>query len=110
MSDSEHRDVSKAGEARRLAIFTGVGRRRLLIPFELGPVGVTIVVILQQNRPLLKPLAVAIARSGTTIDDLGALLAFAVSIGARVERGLEHGDHIAVADRRPLKADPLLPV
>jgi transposase len=28
MSDSEHRHVSKTGEARRLEIFTGAGRRR----------------------------------------------------------------------------------
>ena len=28
MSDSEHKHVSKAGEARRLEIFTGTGRRR----------------------------------------------------------------------------------
>jgi hypothetical protein len=53
---------------------------------------------------------VAVARSGTSIDDLGALLAFAVSIGARVERVLERGDDIAVADRRLLEADQLLAV
>jgi transposase len=28
MSDSEHKHMSKAGEARRLEIFTGAGRRR----------------------------------------------------------------------------------
>jgi hypothetical protein len=81
-----------------------------LVPFELGPVDVAVVVILQQNLPLLKRLAVAIARSGTSIDDLGALLALAVGIGTRVKRVLEHGDDVAVADRRPLKADQLLAV
>jgi hypothetical protein len=52
----------------------------------------------------------AVALAGTSVDDLGALLAFAVGVDARIERVLEHGDDIAVADRCPLKADQLLAV
>jgi hypothetical protein len=68
------------------------------------------VVILQENLPLLKRFAVSVALPGAPIDDLGALLAFAVGIGSRIERVLQHGDHIAVTDRRPLEADQLLAI
>jgi hypothetical protein len=82
----------------------------LLVSFELRPVDVAFVVILQQNLPFLKRFAVAVALAGTPVDDLGALLAFAVGVGARIERVLEHRDHIPVADRRPLEGDQLLAV
>ena len=82
----------------------------LLVPFELRPVDVAFVVILQQNLPFLKRFAVAVALAGASVDDLGALLAFAVGVGARIERVLEHRDHVAVADRRPVEGDQLLAV
>jgi len=52
----------------------------LLVPLELRPVNVAVMVILQQNLPLLKRLAVAVALAGPSVDDLGALLAFAVGV------------------------------
>ena len=44
------------------------------------------------------------------VDDRGALLAFAVGINAGIERVLEHRDHIAVTDRRPIEGNQLLAV
>src|SRR5262249_48877824 len=87
-----------------------VDGKLLLIPFELRPIDIAFVMVLEQNLPLLKRLAMAVARSRTSVDDLGALLAFPVGIDAGVERVLKHGDDIAVADQRPLKADQLLAV
>src|SRR5215469_3814353 len=60
--------------------------------------------------PPPKRLAVAVAGTGPSIDDLDALLAFAVGVGARIERVLEHCDHIAVADQRPFESDQRLAV
>jgi hypothetical protein len=62
----------------------------LLVPFELRPVDITVVVILQQNLPLLKRFAVAVALPRPSVDNLGALLAFAIGVDARIERVLEH--------------------
>jgi hypothetical protein len=62
----------------------------LLVPLKVSPVDIALVMILQQHLPLLKRLAVAVAGTGPSIDDLGALLAFAVGVGARIERVLEH--------------------
>jgi hypothetical protein len=62
----------------------------LLVPFELRPVDISVVVILQQNLPLLKRFAVAVALPGASVDNLGALLAFAIGVDARIERVLEH--------------------
>jgi len=55
---------------------------------KLHPPDVALVMILQQNLPLLKRLSMAVALADTTIDDLGALLTFAVDVGARIERVL----------------------
>src|SRR5580704_4682257 len=90
----------------RLAV--GVDGELLLVPFELRPVDIAVVVILQQNLPVLKRLVVAIGLARPSVDDLGALLTLAV--GARIERVLEHGNYIAVADRRPLEGDQFLAV
>jgi hypothetical protein len=49
-------------------------------------VDIAIVVILQQNLPLLKRFAVAVAPPGPSVDNLGALLAFAIGVDARIER------------------------
>jgi len=67
-------------------------------------------VILQQDLPLLKRLAMAVALASPPVDDLGALLAFAVGVGARIERVFEHRDHIAIADWRPLEGNQFLAV
>src|SRR4051812_9145880 len=67
-------------------------------------------VILQQDLPLLKRLAVTVARPSPSIDDRSALLAFAIGVGAGIERVLEYRDHVAVADRRPVEGDQLLAV
>jgi hypothetical protein len=61
-----------------------------LVPFELRPIDIAVVVILQQNLPLLERSAVAVALAGPSVDDLGALLAFAIGVGACIERVLEH--------------------
>ena len=45
---------------------------------------------LQQNLARLKRFAVAVGLAQTSVDDRCALLAFAVGIGACVERVLEH--------------------
>jgi hypothetical protein len=48
------------------------------------------VVILQQDLPLLKRFAVAVALASPSVDDLSALLAFAIGVGARIEWVFEH--------------------
>jgi hypothetical protein len=68
----------------------GVDSELLPVPFELRPVDIAVVVILQQNLPLLKRLAVPVNLASPSVDDLGALLAFAIGSGARVEWVLEH--------------------
>ena len=67
-----------------------VGRQRRLVPLELGPSDVALVVILDQDLPPLKRFAVAVAAAGLAIDERGALLAFAVGVGPGVEGVLEH--------------------
>ena len=101
---------SAAPRLRFARLAVGVGGELLLIPFELGPIDIALVVILEQNLPLLERLAVTVALPGATIDDLGALLAFSVGVDARVEWVLEHGDDAAVADLRPLEGDQLFAV
>jgi len=105
----EQRPSASPGlRSARLAV--GVDRELLLVPFELGPIDIAFVVILEQNLPLFKRLAVTVALPGATLDDLGALLAFSVGVDARIERVLEHGDDAAVTDRRPLEGDQFFAV
>ncbi len=101
---------SAASRLRSAPLAVGVDRKLLLVPFELGPIDIAFVVILEQNLPLFKRLAVTVALPGATIDDLGALLAFAVGVDARIEWVLEHGDDAAVTDRRPLEGDQFFAV
>src|SRR5918995_630836 len=82
----------------------------LFVPFEFRAIDIAVVVIPQQNLPQLERFAVAVTPARPAVDDLGALLAFAVGVGASIERVLEHGDRIAVADRCPLEGDQLLAV
>jgi hypothetical protein len=67
-----------------------VYRELLLVPFELYPVDIAVVVILQQNLPLFKRLGVPLTLASPSVDDLSAFLAFPIGIGARIERAFEH--------------------
>src|SRR5689334_14559258 len=88
----------------------GVGGELRLVPLELRPIDVALVVPLQQHLPRLGRPAVAVALARATVHDRGALLAFAVDVRPRVEGVLQHGDHVAVADRRPLEGGHSLAV
>src|SRR5215210_4422995 len=78
-----------------------------LVPIKLPPVDVPLVVILEQDLPVFKGSAVAVALAGAAIDDLGPLLAFAVGVCTSVEGVLQNRDDVAVADR-PIESDQLL--
>lgn len=88
----------KAGEkgaaaATRLgAIFAavGVGGELLLVPLELLPVDVALVVILQQDLAVLKRTMVAVGLARPAVDDLGPVDAFAVGVDAGIEWVLQH--------------------
>ena len=82
----------------------GIGGELRLVPFELGPIDVALVVILQQNLPGVKRFVVAITFAQAAVDQRGPLLTLSVNVGAGIERVLEHGDDRAVADRRPFEA------
>jgi len=56
-----------------------------LVPIELPPIDVTLVVILEQDLPFFKGSAVAVALAGAALDDLDPHLAFAVGVDPRVE-------------------------
>src|SRR3954447_19509623 len=88
----------------------GIGRELPLVAFKLRPIDVAFMMILQQNLAGLKRFTVAVGLAQTSVDDRGALLAFAVSIGACIKRVLEHRDHIAVTDRQPFEGDQLLAI
>jgi len=51
-----------------------------LVPIKLPPIDVALVVILEQDLPVFKGSAVAVALAGAAIDDLDPLLAFAVGV------------------------------
>jgi len=76
-----------------------VGGQRGLVPLEIGPSDIALVVILDQDLPLLKRFAVTVAPTRLTIDQRGPLFAFPIGIGAGVEWVFEHPDDIAIADR-----------
>lgn len=78
----EQRPAAAAGlAAARAAI--GIGGERPLVPLELGPGDVALVVIPDQHVPGLERLAVAVGLAGAAVDHGDALLAFAVGVGAR---------------------------
>jgi hypothetical protein len=62
---------------------------------------------LQKNLALLEWAMMAVGLAGAAIDDLGAILAFAIGIDASVEGVLQHRNYIAIADRCPVKRDQL---
>ena len=61
--------------------------------------------ILNHNFPVVKRLGVSVGFARSPIDNLGQLPALTVDVGASVERVFEHGNHIAVPDRRPFQVD-----
>jgi hypothetical protein len=58
---------------------------------------------LQQDLALFEGAVMAVGLPGAAIDNRGALLALTVGVGASIERILEYGDDVAVADRRPFE-------
>jgi len=81
-------DQQRAAPASRFwasCLAVGVDRELLLVPLELRPVDVAVVVILEQNLPLLKRFVVAVALAGATVDDLRAFFTFAVGVSACIE-------------------------
>jgi len=78
------------------------GEPRLVV-LELRPVDVALVMVLQQNLPLLHRLSVTVCLSHVPIDDLGSTLVLSIRVGTGVEGVLQHRDHVAVADRRPVE-------
>ncbi len=71
-----------------VAATIGVGGELLLVAFELGPVDVTLVMLLEEDFTIFEGAVVAIGLAGAAINDLGAMLAFTVGVGACVERVL----------------------
>ena len=93
MSTTNYSGQQRASAASRLRtsnLSIAVGRELLLIAFKLRPIDVAFVVILQQDLALRKWLAAATALAGPPINNLGALLTFAVSVGASVKRIFEY--------------------
>src|SRR3954468_16607284 len=88
----------------------GVRGELCLVPIKFSPIDVTLVVILEQDLPVFKGSAVAVALAGAALDDLDPCLAFAVGVGPGVEGVLQNRDDVAVADRRPIERDQLLAV
>ena len=58
----------------------GVRRELLLVPFELRPINVTLMMFLEHHVPLVAGFAVAVALAGVSIDDRGALFALTVGV------------------------------
>ena len=74
-----------------------------LVALELRPVDVALVMVLQQNLPLLHRLGVTVCLPHVPIDDLGPTLVLSIRVDTSVEGTLQHRDHVAVADRRPVE-------
>ena len=88
----------------------GIGRELFLVAFELGPIDIAFVVLLEHDLPLFDGPPVAVALAYPAINEFGALLALAVDVHPGVEGVLEHRNHVAVADRSPIEGDQLLAV
>ena len=95
-------------EAASLAI--GVDGKLLLVPFELRPVDISCVVVLEQNLAIFEWFGMSVALACAAIDNLGSLLAFAVGIDACIERSFEHRYDIAITDLRPFEGDQLFAI
>jgi hypothetical protein len=66
--------------------------------------------ILQENLALGERAMVAVRLAGSAVDDLGPILAFAVSIHASVKWVLQRGDDVAISDRGPFKRNHSLAI
>src|SRR5690606_30720996 len=97
----QKRPAATAGLWAALAS-VGVGGEQRLVAFELLPRNIGFVVILDHHLPVIKRLGMPVGLARPAIDDLSLLAALTVDVGAGVEWVLEHRDHVAVADRRPL--------
>ena len=93
-TDQEPDEKSSAPTAGLGAVTStvGVGRELPLVALELGPVDVSVVMPLQEDLAVLEGAMMAVGLAGPTVDDLGAVLALTVGIGARVEGVLEDRD------------------
>ncbi len=81
----------------------GVGSDLLLVPLELLPVDVAIMVTLQHYLTVLKRTMVTVGLARPAINNLGSIDGFAVGVDASIEGVLQHRNDIAVADWRPIK-------
>src|SRR5271168_5413890 len=81
----------------------GVSGELLLVPLELLPVDVAIMMILQQYLTVLKRTVVAVGLARPPINNLGSIDAFAVGIDTGIKGVLQHRNDIAVSDRRPIE-------
>jgi Protein of unknown function, DUF488 len=98
-----HNNLAAAGPRAILAAIR-VGGELLLIAFKLFPVDVALVMILQQDLAVAKGTIVPVGPTRPAINDLGSIDAFAIGVGAGIERVLQHRDDIAVADWRPIES------
>jgi hypothetical protein len=80
-----------------------VGGEVLLVPLELLPVDIALVMILQQDLAVPKRTIVPVGLARPAINDLGSIDAFAVGVGAGIERVLQHRNDIAVSDWHPIE-------
>jgi hypothetical protein len=87
-----------------------IGREQSLVPLELRPFDIALMVILQQNLTLLKRLSVPIALADVAVDEFSAFFAFAVGVSPRIERILQHRDDISIADGTPLEGNHTLAI
>ena len=81
-----------------------VERQLLLIALILLPADVSFVMIFDHHFPGSDRLAMPVAPACSPIDDGSSLLGLPVHVNAGIEGIFENRDHIAVADRLPVKA------
>src|SRR3954453_5136354 len=107
---SRQQGTTTASGLDSVGLPVGVRCEQLLITFELAPLDEAFVVFFDDNLPLVKRLAMLIGRTCTPLDQRRALLAFAVGIGAGVERIFQDRDDAAITNRRPFEAHQLLAI
>ena len=95
--------AAAAAGLRAILATIGVGGELRLIAFKLLPVDVALVMLLEQDLAVPKRTKVPVGLTRPAINDLGSIDAFAVGVGAGIERVLQHRDDIAVADWRPVE-------
>lgn len=95
--------AAAAAGLRTILATIRVGGELSLIAFKFLPVDVALVMILQQDLAVPKRTVVPVGLTRPAINDLGSIDAFAVGVGAGIERVLQHRDDVAVADWRPVE-------